>query len=331
MGIKEFEELLNILCSRLTTEANANIFSSSKVFENRVRDVLQDLCSVFNILIDYNPHPYIFPDIAAGPFGVEVKFTTQDTWRSVANSIFETFRNKDVDHIYVVYGKMGGEPSVKWQLYQNCVIHVRTSHVPRFELEIGASVSLFDQLNIRYNDFSMLPLEKKMHFIRNYARSRLKEGERLWWLEEKDEPEHSLPIQVRLYIELSPFEKRRLRAEAALLCPQILSGSRVKNKYNDAALFLLTYHGVLASQARDLFSAGSVAMRSDSTRGGLYIQRALVDIENEMIEAANRMEMALFIEYWGESVNAENRISHWLKLADKFAKGWIPSSILFKK
>ena len=157
----------------------------------------------------------------------------------------------------------------------------------------------------------------------------MKDGERLWWLEEKPEQEHSLPIQVRLYIDLPQEEKRKLRAEASLLCPKIVGGSRVKNKYNDVALYLLTYHGVLTSQARDLFSAGSVAMVSDSKRGGIYIQRALADLEIEMISAAQRMEDALFLEYWGESVPPNKRIEKWLMLADKYATDWVPSQVLF--
>jgi hypothetical protein len=116
-----------------------------------------------------------------------------------------------------------------------------------------------------------------------------------------------------------------------LLCPKIVGGSRVKNKYNDVALYLLTYHGVLASQARDLFSAGSVAMASDNTRGGLYIQRALTDLEADMNAAALRMEDALFVEYWGESVAPNQRIAKWLTLADKIATDWIPSQVLFLK
>lgn len=216
---------------------------------------------------------------------------------------------------------------VRWDHYDDCVIHVRTSHVPRFELEINAKSSLFDLMKISYADFSALPTERKMHYIRDYAKKRLKEGERLWWLEEKAEPEHTLPIQVRLYMDLPSEEKRCLRAEGALLCPQIVAGSRVKNKYNDVALYLLTYHGVLASNTRDLFSAGSVAHVSDKTRGGIYIQRALAQIEK--LAASLRIEDALFIEYWGESVPPENRINKWLAKADKFAAGWIPSETLF--
>ncbi|MGL4599343.1 MAG: restriction endonuclease [Bacteroidia bacterium] len=331
MNKDQFENLLETLCEQLTKEAEKAIFKTSKEFEDRVRDVLQTLVKKYNFLIDYNPHPFAFPDIAVGEFGIEVKFTTKDTWRSVANSVNESFRSQEVIHIYVVFGKMGGVPKVKWQKYEDAVIHVRTSHVPRFELEIDAKSSLFKTMGISYAEFSVLPIEQKMQYIRKYAKSRLKDGERLWWLEEKAEQEHSLPIEVRLYIDLPSEEKRKLRAEAILLSPKIVGGSRVKNKYNDVALFLLTYHGVLASQARDLFSAGSVAMASDKTRGGNYIQRSIQDIEQEIIEASLRMEDALFVEYWGVHVAPKDRVKHWLQLADKYADGWTPSQSLFLK
>lgn len=329
MNQEQFERLLDTVTAQLSQESTQALFPTSKAFEDRVRDVLKQLGSEYGIVVDYDPHPYAFPDIAVGEFGIEVKFTAKDTWRSVANSVFETFRNHEVIHIYVVFGKMGGTPAVKWARYADCVIHVRTSHVPRFELEIDAKSSLFARMKISYADFSVLPAEQKMRYIREYAKDRLKHGERLWWLEEKAEPEHSLPIQVRLFIELPKEEKNRLRAEAALLCPQIVAGSRAKNKYNDVALYLLTYNGVLASNTRDLFSAGSVAHVNDKTRGGIYIQRALAAIEDEMLTASLRMEDALFVEYWGESVPPAERIDKWLERADRLARGWIPSEALF--
>lgn len=331
MTEKEFEHLLDQVVNQLTLEARqTGWLDTSKKFENRVRDVLVDLGREYGIAVDFDPHPYVFPDIAIGEFGIEVKFTANDTWRSVANSVFETFRSQNVIHIYVIFGKMGGIPSVRWGKYADCVIHVRTSHVPRFELEMYPGSSLFDKMGVSYPDFCKLPAEKKMHFIRQYARDRLRDGERLWWLEEKPEQEHSLPLQVRLYMDLPQAEKRKLRAEAALLCPQIVKGSRAKKKYDDAALYLLTYHGVLCSQARDLFSAGSVAHRGGKTRGGIYVQNALLDIEGEMREAALRMEDALFVEYWNESVTPNQRLSKWLSRADAFAEGWRPSEFLFK-
>ena len=325
-----FEQLLTKLCQTLTAECERGAkFATSIAFETRVREILKGLVATYGIAVDFDPHPYVFPDIVLGEYGIEVKFTTNDTWRSVANSVFESTRNPQVRHIYILFGKMGGKPEVAWGRYEDCVIHVRTSHVPRFEVEMHPKASLFAKMGVSYQDFSRLPIEQRMQHIRKYARGRLKEGERLWWLGDQPEPEHSLPLQARLYMGLPQEEKRKLRAEAALLCPQVVKPSRSKGKYDDAALYLLTYHGVLCSQARDLFSAGSVALRSDSKRGGRYIERALKDIEEEMRAAARRLEDALFVEYWGASVPTEKRIQEWLTRADKLARTWKPSQALF--
>jgi hypothetical protein len=91
----------------------------------------------------------------------------------------------------------------------------------------------------------------------------------------------------------------------------------------------LTYHGVLCHQARDLFSAGSVANPGNDDQGGVYIQRALKLLETRMRDAAARMENALFVEYWGESVPPERRIARWLEKADALASNWKPSDCLF--
>jgi hypothetical protein len=299
MNQEDFEQVLDIVCEKLTDEANRNTFQKADQFENRVREVLREsLKNDPSISISTNPHPQAFPDIAVGQFGVEVKFTLNDTWRSVANSVLETNRIESVEKVYLVFGKMGGKPEVRWGDYEQSVIHVRTSHVPRFEVELFASRSLFDLMGIAYDEFRHLPMEEKMRHIRTYARSRLNEGERLWWLEDTPDAEHTLPIQARLYTSLPAEEKKRLRAEAVLLCPGIVASGRSRNKYDDVVLYLLTYHGVIAHQARDLFSAGSVANPENYDAGGLYIERALKLIENEMIDASLRMDDALFVEYW---------------------------------
>jgi len=328
MNKDDFESILVVTTNRLNQIIHQEgIFTDSKEFENAVRSVLEEQ----GLTVNFQPHPQIFPDIPLGDFGIEVKFTTNDTWRSIANSIFEGMRDNSVKQIYLIFGKMGGTPEVKWGKYDDCVIHVRTSHVPRFEVEMTATTSLFKQLGISYEDFHKSTIEQKMVYVRKYARGRLKPGEHFWWLEDKEEEdqEHSLPLEVRIYMNLDQTEKRRLRAEAALLCPQIVKPSRTKDKYSDAVSYLLTYRGVLCPQARDLFSAGSVALRANNERGGNYIKRALADIEDEMILAAQNLEDSLFQEYWGENIPANERINRWLELADKFAIGWIPSRELF--
>ncbi|MBK6896309.1 MAG: restriction endonuclease [Alphaproteobacteria bacterium] len=325
MKQSEFEKLLDQIAESLTSQAQKGTFATSKIFEDRVREVLTEF-----MVVDLTPHPHAFPDIVLGDYGIEVKFTTNDTWRSVANSVFENTRSKSVEHIYVVFGKMGGTPEVRWGRYDDCVMHVRTSHVPRFEVEIGAETSLFQKMGLSYEVFRNLSEEDKMLHIRLYARRRLKKGERLWWLEDKEDSQHSLPLQAKLYTSLEQEEKRRLRAESVLLCPQVLKSSRSKNKYDDAVLYMLTYRGILCHQARDLFSAGSVALRASSERGGVYLLRALQDIEHEILIAASTLEDRLFEEYWGKKVQKEHRIGEWLKMADGHASGWKPSEYLFK-
>lgn len=324
-----FERLLDVVVAALRDEARQVPFANAKQFENRVREVIGNSINDPLIKIDFDPHPQAFPDIAVGEFGIEVKFTTNDTWRSVANSVLETNRIDEVKIVYIVFGKMGGEPDVKWGEYEKSVMHVRTSHVPRFEVEIGAPKSLFEQMGISYDDFRVSEMHEKMTCIRQYARRRLKAGERLWWLEDASGEEHTLPIQARLYTKLSAEEKIKLRAEAILLCPRIVESGRSKSKYDDVVLYLLTYHGVLCHQARDLFSAGSVANPSNDDNGGIYIQRAIQLIEADIRDAASRMEDALFVEYWGFSVPPNQRIKEWLRLADSYSRDWIPSKVLF--
>ena len=327
MENSEFEKILDKIVGKLASEAKLKLFTDAKAFEFRVREVAQEIIGG-SIKIDFSPHAQAFPDIQIDNLGIEVKFTTGDTWRSVANSVLETNRIEKVKKVYLVFGKMGGVPDVRWGDYEQSVVHVRTSHVPRFEVEIGAKESLFDLMGVKYDDFRCSPMENKMEYIRAYARGRLKPGERLWWLDD-NKKEHSLPIQARLYTSLSAEEKKKLRAEATLLCPQVVSSGRAKNKYDDVVLFLLTYHGVLCHQARDLFSAGSVANPQNDDSGGIYIQRALKLIEPEMRAAAKEMDDALFEEYWGIVVPPDKRIKTWLKLADERAKGWKPSDCLF--
>lgn len=334
MTTEKFETLLDHCCEILTAEARSAGFRSSKHFEDRVREVLADLTADdTSIVIDFDSPAQAFPDIAMGEYGVEVKYTTADTWRSIANSVLETQRVEGVRYIYVVFGKMGGIPEVRWGEYEASVVHVRTSHVPRFEVEIAADPneareSLFQQMGIHYDDFRKLDMSEKMKYIRAYARKIHPDG-RLWWIEDKETDEHTLPIQARLYTNLSTEEKTRLRAEAALVCPGIVKSGRDRNKYDDVVLYLLTYHGVLCHQARDLFSAGSVANPKNDDNGGIYIERALKLIEDEMRQAALEMDDAIFVEYWGESVPTERRIARWLEKADALARDWKPSESLF--
>ena len=306
----------------------STLYHGPEAFEQGVLLALQNAAADLDVEVEPTYHGHAFPDIRVNGFGVEVKYSKRDTWNAVGNSVFETMRDRAVDSVYVVFGKVGGKPEARWARYEDCVKHVRVSNSPRFVVDMESDdPPLFQRFEISYDDFAGLDDEGKMQHVREYWRDRLPPGEHLWWLE----PSHTLPINVRLYMHLPKAEKRRYRAEAALLCPQICKGSRARGKYEDAAIYLLTYHGVFCPQARDLFTAGSVALRADDRRGGNYLLRALQDIEDLMVDAAQRLDDALFVEYWGEGCEPSERIERWLVRADEYARGtWKPSDALFR-
>lgn len=54
---------------------------------------------------------HTFPDIVAERyFGVEVKSTKHNHWTSTGSSIVESTRSEWVDNIYMLFGKLGGNP-----------------------------------------------------------------------------------------------------------------------------------------------------------------------------------------------------------------------------
>lgn len=327
---KQFEEVLDEVVRQLSRDLVAsNIYHDPDRFEQHVRDTLGHACHEAGLKPAPGQHRFSFPDVTLNGFGVEIKFTKNDTWVAVGNSVFESMRTEGITQVYVIFGKAGGEPEVRWEHYENCVRHVRVSHAPRFVIEMeGDRDPLFKIMGIEYDGFRQLSNIEKMEYLRKYSRQHLREGERLWWIEEPKSP-HALPMQVRLYMKLTQEEKRKFRAEAAIIAPQICKGSRSRGKYIDASLYLLTQHGVFCPQARDLFSAGSVALRNDSRRGGNYILRALKDIEGLMREASMKLDSKIFIEYWGKDCPPEKRIKEWLRLADGYASDWRPSEHLF--
>jgi hypothetical protein len=332
---EEFEGLLDLAAAALTQDVrDSKVYHSAPAFEQRTLEVLIDTAQTAGLNVTPARNSQGFPDIIADPFGVEVKSVQTDAWLTIGNSIFEGTRATSTRRVYVMFGKMGGTPEVRWTPYGDVVSHVRTTHMPRFVLDLETSHPLFETMGISYDAFCELTPEDKMVYVRDYSRGRLGPGERLWWLEDRPQEPHPLPLQVRLYRNLDDTEKVKLRAEGVILNPQVVrSGASSTGKYDDVATYLLTVHGVLCPQVRDLFSAGSAAgvSRPDDERGGVYIQRGLSQIEDALREAAERLDDALFQEYWGEVVPREQRLQEWLRRADEYAGDWWrPSDYLFR-
>ena len=326
MTAEEFEKLLDIAVERMNKSAKAGAtgFESPQSFELTVAAELRVATRDAGIGTLKSPfHPNAFPDLLVNGFGVEVKFTKRKTWHGTGNSILEGMRDEDTNQIYVVFCR-ADIPEIRWRTYENCIKGVRISHSPRYMIDMETDASFFEDLGIPYSDFILLSTQEKMNYVREHVKARIGEHEKLWWIDEDDS--HTLPMEVRIYRLLPTAVKVQLRAEAALMCPQIFKSSRARGKYDQAAAYLLTQHGVYAPQIRDLYSAGSVAGKE---RGGNYLLRALQHIEDDIIAAAERLDDALFIEYWGLTCPVSKRIPKWLEMADHYAPDVTPSVELF--
>ena len=299
-------------------------FDSANSFERTVAAELRVACNDAGLgSVEYTFHPSAFPDILVNGCGIEVKYTQRKTWHGTGNSIFEGMRDPNTQRIYMVFCR-ADIPEIRWRKYEHCIKGVRISHSPRYMIDMDVDKSFFDNLGIPYSEFISYSIREKMSHVREHVKQRIDEHEKLWWIDEEDS--HTLPMEVRIYRLLPADVKIMLRAETALMCPQIFKGSRQKGKYDQAAIYLLTQHGVVAPQIRDLFTAGSVA---GTERGGNYLLRSLKHIELEIVEASKRLDDALFVEYWGFSCAVDQRISRWLEQADYFAVDFKPSEELF--
>lgn len=338
MDQTRFERLLDDVAAQLTedmrTQPKSEWFSAALSYEQHVRERLYEAIEALGAdgaghEVDLHPSGQTFPDVPCGEFGVEVKFTKSDTWVSIANSVRESQRVESVRVVYLMFGKMGGTPESRWMKYEDCVVHVRTSHEPRFQVDLtGEKESLFKVMGVEYDTFRKLDIMDKMPYISEYARSIHPDGH-LWWLEDtRTNEENTMEVAPSLFIELDQETKEKYRAEIYVLCPEVLGNS--STKYKNVALFLLTYHGVLCHNTRDQFSAGSVAGVTYSDHSGIHhVNKALKRLEENILAAFKNLDPELFKEYWGVDVPEDDRIAWWLQKADEYATDWVPSDVLF--
>ena len=156
MTATEFEALLARAAQFLTTNLRtSSLYHGPEAFEQGVLAALQNAAADLDVTVEPTCHRHAFPDIRVNGFGVEVKYSKRDTWNSVGNSVFESMRDPAVAAVYVMFGKVGGEPEARWGRYEDCVTHVRVSNAPRFVVDMESDEQpLFERFDIAYDDFA---------------------------------------------------------------------------------------------------------------------------------------------------------------------------------
>lgn len=233
------------------TYKNCSAFELEKLSEKVLKDVAtQTPFRPQNIQLISGAR---FPDIVAEKYyGVEVKSTEKDHWTSTGSSIVESTRLPDVQSIYLLFGKLGGDiPVFKCRPYQDCLYDIAVTHSPRYliNMELSNGQSIFDKMGTTYDQ--LRTSDDSIQQVRNYYRKKANNEHRTempWWL---DTP---TKMSVRLWNDHtteSREENAELTAKMFILFPEVLHSD-----YKRAAMWLCTKYSVLLYNTRDTFSAG---------------------------------------------------------------------------
>lgn len=256
-----------------------------------------------------------FPDIIAKKYyGVEVKSTTQDHWITTGNSVLESTRIEDVEHIFLIFGKLATPVQFKARRYQDCLSDVVVTHYPRYKInmDLPAGKTVFDKMGIEYDEMRNLP--NPISPVVNYYKQNLRQGESLWWIDntEADEP---VPMTVRLWKTLNPIEKNIFIVKGMIYFPEVFSGNG--RKYDRFTLWLVTSNGIVSTSMRDSFSAGgkvTIITESGTFSDLPHIFEVVNSLKNDIslqlsVESENTLS-----NFWNiKNCNAEGRLPMWIE------------------
>ena len=207
-------------------------------------------------LIGGNKFPDIVLDLQKNKkFGVEVKTTKGNTWKTLGGSIMESTRIQDVERINILFAKMT-PLEIKHKNFEDCISDVAVTHSPRYliDFEVSPQETIFKKINASYAE--VWQSKQPFDFFRKYFLEKAKrEKNGVWWIGNEDKRDLSeLPgVQIQFFSELTASKKIHLITRAMLLYPQIFTNQA---DYREVAIWFFNM-GIMNSSLRDTFSAGS--------------------------------------------------------------------------
>lgn len=276
---------------------------------------------------------YRFPDIVAKQyFGVEVKITKQDHWRSTGNSVLETTRIEGVERIYLFFGKLIAPPQFKFRKYEECLYDIAVTHSPRYliDMELNSGNTIFDKMGTKYDSLRKLddPIKEIVRYFRKIARK----GEEPWWMGSEDGVEATLSSTVTLWSNLTKDKQDFLRNEAMVRFPEIFG--RSQSKYQNFVAWLAARHGVVNSSLRDCFTAGG--QQKIEINGIVYpsIPKIFYHLQNnakEIIGLVSRLTVDEVRHYWDLKgyLKKDDLIDKWVQLVIFHSRDVLPKAEKF--
>jgi hypothetical protein len=252
---EEFESLLAMMLCTLKEESvkhpKAYLDLAGTKLEDKAADILNDHAkgtSFEGSIIKWSGGR--FPDIVAHKYyGVEVKTSKSPNWTSTGSSVAEGTRVKDVERIFMLFGKLCDPIDFMWRPYEECLSEVVVTHSPRYliDMRLKEGETIFDKMGIPYDTMRKNdPIERVLEYYRGIQG----EGQRPWWLGEEEERSNFFITDIA---EVKGLEFRRIKSEAFCLFPELLGNKQTKYK---RLMLYWASRGFVSSNLRDIFSAG---------------------------------------------------------------------------
>lgn len=258
-----------------------------------------------------------FPDIVANKFyGIEVKTTTQNHWKTTGNSVLESTRVENVDRIFMLFAKLAKPIEFRCRPYEEVLSEVVVTHSPRYliDMNLEQGNTIFDKICIPYD--ILRKNENPIKPIVDYYKSKLKPGEELWWMDSENNKNTS--IIIKIWNRLSLNEKQNIRNSTMVFFPEIFGNTSLK--YDKIPVWLVNNHSVVCKNIRDLFSAGGKSNYVIDNRIYKEIPRIFINLFDnfpaitEIILQTSAFELS---EYWERKTTEKTKLIDWFDLVSE--------------
>ncbi|MCV9385527.1 hypothetical protein [Reichenbachiella ulvae] len=261
-----------------------------------------------------------FPDIVAKKFyGIEVKTTTQNHWKTTGNSVLESTRVEDVERIFMLFGKLGQPIEFRSRPYEECLSEVVVTHSPRYliDMNLGSGETIFDKIKMPYD--TLRTSQNPIKPITDYYKSKLKPGQDLWWIDQ----DNSRPsgMIINLWKNLTQDEKQKIKDRSMIYFPELFGNS--SGKFERLAIYLATRESVVCRNVRDNFTAGGKDNYNIAGKIYLNIPRVFINLfENieSVLSILSETSADELSEYWNIKTTEKRKLAHWIGLVDLHSK-----------
>lgn len=333
---KAFAEFMALSETEFNKRSHNNPSLYKGLSPSRLEEVTRDLLKEVAPMTPFKPEDitlvsgHSFPDIMATNYcGVEVKSTKDDKWTSIGSSIVESTRNATVENIYMLFGKLGGNPpEFKLRPYQDCLSEIAVTHSPRYliNMELSQQETIFAKMRTTYE--SLRTSGNAIEQVRRYYRDKAIMEHKLempWWITSEN-IDSSQSFNIRLWNSLSDDEKKDLQAKCMILFPEALSPKQSQTKYNQTTLWLCSYNQVIVPNIRDFYSAGGKithvngeAINPQAAQVFARIVKFAEEIRSQLANPTNELNM-LIEDYNPQLLKGGNLYENWLNICLKYAE-----------